>query len=611
MFEFDFTTLRKKKILIEDSKNFNLKFQKLKDVKYFSFLLWGEHCINCQMPKCYKSCGLYSPRFDGKCRTFIDGIIPMKIKNLKNKSVAMITFKPFSCLWTPANLFLFKKNITIMENIFIYNLKVFQNLSVKKNYILRILKNLILKLNYNFFKCFIKILNFFSFYRNFKPNFFLIEVINPNIFDVGMKISFISKKNQIYEWATSLEPDFNRFFISVKNILNSIKYKSFKSIQLSILRNEPTKLLFVQLNFIHFPERLINKFEKKKKIKCLIWDLDNTIWDGIFVENSNSISIPKLKENIREILEELNKRGILLSIVSKNNYEEIKPILQKLDLWNYFIFPKINWKPKSINIKEIKDSLNIGFDSIGFIDDSEFELNEVKTNLPEVQCYNAKNYKNLLNLPEFAGSKTSIANKRKQLYKTEIKRKELLEQSNNYIEYLKKCKIKLYLSKPKINDFSRIHELIQRTNQMNFSGNRYNQNQIKEILKNNQIKKIIINVKDKYGDYGIVGFCTFSLDPMNKKVQINDLTFSCRVKSKNIEQKFISFMAYFYRRIGYEMLEINYNKTPRNKHLSHILKELNFIFRKGEKPKLFLKNLNLSKYYYLKIKFDWSIFNLR
>ena len=115
-----------------------------------------------------------------------------------------------------------------------------------------------------------------------------------------------------------------------------------------------------------------------KKIKCLVWDLDNTLWDGILLEDGDVV----LREGITDILKELDRRGILLSIASKNNREDALEKLREFGIDEYFIYPQIGWGSKADSISEIAASLNISTDTFAFIDDQPSEREEVKFVLP-------------------------------------------------------------------------------------------------------------------------------------------------------------------------------------------------------------------------------------
>jgi len=102
-----------------------------------------------------------------------------------------------------------------------------------------------------------------------------------------------------------------------------------------------------------------------KKIKCLVWDLDNTIWDGVILEDGDVV----LKDGIIDIIKTLDERGVLQSIASRNNFKDAYDKLLEFGISEYFLYPQINWNSKSESIKSIAKDLNIGIDSFAFVDD--------------------------------------------------------------------------------------------------------------------------------------------------------------------------------------------------------------------------------------------------
>src|SRR5678815_3970601 len=112
-----------------------------------------------------------------------------------------------------------------------------------------------------------------------------------------------------------------------------------------------------------------------KEVKCVVWDLDNTIWNGTLLESD----VVRLKPKVADVIRELDSRGILQSIASKNNYEDAMTKLSELAIEQYFLYPEIHWNPKSESISNIQRNMNIGIDTILFIDDQPFERDEVSS----------------------------------------------------------------------------------------------------------------------------------------------------------------------------------------------------------------------------------------
>src|ERR1051326_591513 len=118
-------------------------------------------------------------------------------------------------------------------------------------------------------------------------------------------------------------------------------------------------------------------------VKCLVWDLDNTLWNGTVVEDGDVT----LSEQVRAVIVELDSRGILQSVASKNDHDLAWGKLEQLGIAEYFVLPRIGWGPKSAAVRDIADRLSFAYPTIAFIDDQPTERAEVTYHLPEVRCY--------------------------------------------------------------------------------------------------------------------------------------------------------------------------------------------------------------------------------
>jgi FkbH-like protein len=298
----------------------------------------------------------------------------------------------------------------------------------------------------------------------------------------------------------------------------------------------------LQIAYAGFAVRKLKETEQKeksgKKIKLLVMDLDNTVWDGIVIETADSEKTLNLLPGVRETLEELDRRGILLSVAGKGNETDSRRMLEKYGLWDLMLFPQINWEPKSINIRRIVENLNIGMDTVAFIDDSEFEISEVKTSLPEVRVYRASDFPRLIEFDEFKVPVTEESKRRRMLYKAEIRRQsEFTASRMSYDEFLASCRMEMTLLHLDTANRERVYELVQRTNQLNFSANHYSRSQLDEILRNREFIPVVVSCSDRFGDYGIVGFAL--LRCKNNTLEVVDMMFSCRVQGKKVEHSFL------------------------------------------------------------------------
>ena len=187
----------------------------------------------------------------------------------------------------------------------------------------------------------------------------------------------------------------------------------------------------------------------------------------------------KLKPEIDADHPELDGRGILHSVASKNNHDALSGA-QKFGLTEYFLCPQISWQPKSEGIAAIARQLNIGRESLLFIDDSPFELEEVRSVYPDVRGLDALKVRDLLEMAECQGAVTAESQGRRKMYQVEAKRQVNAQGfGTDYLAFLRDCRIRLVIQPMNEENLERVHELTQRTNQMNFSGNRYHRDTLK------------------------------------------------------------------------------------------------------------------------------------
>ncbi|MCL5260275.1 MAG: HAD-IIIC family phosphatase [Gammaproteobacteria bacterium] len=268
----------------------------------------------------------------------------------------------------------------------------------------------------------------------------------------------------------------------------------------------------------------------EKKIKCVVWDLDNTLWDGTLLEGDQL----SLKENAVNIIKTLDGRGILNSIASKNEYNLAMDKLKNFGLDSYFLYPQINWNAKHFSVKQIAESINIGADSLAFIDDQEFELDEVRHSLPEVCCINSENMDDILQMPEMNPRFiTQDSRIRRQMYQSDIKRKEIEDNFEGpQQDFLASLAMKFTILNATENDLQRAEELTIRTHQLNTTGYTYSYEELRDFINSDKHLLLISSLDDKYGTYGKIGL---SLIEKNEEFwNIKLLLMSCRVMSRGV-----------------------------------------------------------------------------
>ena len=314
--------------------------------------------------------------------------------------------------------------------------------------------------------------------------------------------------------------------------------------------------------------------------KCIILDLDNTLWKGIVGEGKIKINEKENRPFLdfqRELLS-LNKKGVLLAINSNNNFEDSIKVVEKKEMIlkkDNFASIKINWDNKVENIKEIAKELNIGLDSLVFIDDSKTNQEMVRSFLPEVYVVDLPEdhvlYSNCLRDLKFFNKELTKEDLTKtKMYLEENKRKESRLLYKDLDSFIKGLNIKVTFGEN--NELLRIAQLTQKTNQFNFTTKRYTEDDIKNFINNGYLVKYI-NVKDKFGDYGITGVMIIK---RGKIWEVDTFLLSCRILGKKIEYSFLKEIA---KESGGKKIYADFIKTQKNKPAEDFL---NKVFEKRD-----------------------------
>lgn len=545
-----------------------------------SALPWGEHCTECVWPSCYKSCEFYDPRPDQKCRRFDQGYFSFKYPKSVNGYILRITFKKWAKLLAKSNLKVFPlKYARLLESasqntsLIVSNLRSFKKI---RAVLIRLIAKLRNKVNSQFVQ------------RNkkFKNTFFICEIYQDQVPDIGLfsnsltlviKSSGSNDQVLIYEKKLDLKKGYNLFAITHSELSKIVDNKNCITFELTPNFGTDSPLYFGVIDFVEFK---IPKYISEKQIKCIVWDLDNTIWQGVLLEDDPDSLV--VKPYITNLLSELNNHGIVCSIASKNNQKDAVNLLKKFNLDDYFVFPQISLNPKSMMIDEIAGKLNISKSSLLFVDDQTFEIEEVLSSDASIQTMNAKYYLSLFSLPQLKTNPTDESKKRKQYYaENELRSDDLKRNSGDYLNYLKTCKIKIFLSELNLQNINRIHELTQRTNQLNFSGQRFTFEKLSTLINNPCFETFVILCEDRFGSYGITGFSLIE----KKLNKVTDLMFSCRLQGKKIEHAFLEYLIQRTVKKNMQNLSVKYKQTDKNVFLRKVFDELEFI--PNEKGDLF------------------------
>lgn len=270
--------------------------------------------------------------------------------------------------------------------------------------------------------------------------------------------------------------------------------------------------------------------EKRKPVKLLIWDLDNTLWDGTILEDS----AVRLREGVREALALLDQRGILHSIASKNDHETAMQKLREFGLDEYFLYPQINWNSKAANVQSIVQSINIGMDAVAFMDDDPFEREEVSHSLPDVLVLDATALAGLAQREEFIPPFiTEDSARRRHMYRADMERKKAEDEFvGPQEEFLASLKMRFELSPASEDDLQRAEELTVRTHQLNTTGYTYSYEELNAFRHSPNHLLFIASLKDRFGDYGKIGLALVEKGAQVWTVKL--LLMSCRVMSRGV-----------------------------------------------------------------------------
>jgi methoxymalonate biosynthesis protein len=297
-----------------------------------------------------------------------------------------------------------------------------------------------------------------------------------------------------------------------------------------------------------------------KTVKCLIWDLDNTLWDGTILED---LEVDPF-EGVPEVIAELDARGILQSVSSKNDADLAWGRLEKLGLAEYFVLPKIGWGRKSDAVRDIAEQLQFAHDTIAFIDDQPAERAEVQYHLPEVRCYPADQVSALPGLPEFTPATITVDTwRRRQMYQANFERGSAQAAfAGSDHDFLRSLNLVMRIGVATGDELSRVEELTLRTSQMNATGIHYSDADLRALLADQDHEVLVTTLTDRFGPHGAVGVLLLEKHPRVWHLKL--LATSCRVVSFGAGSVILGWLTDQAARAGAHLVA-DFRATPRNR----------------------------------------------
>ncbi len=275
-------------------------------------------------------------------------------------------------------------------------------------------------------------------------------------------------------------------------------------------------------------------------VKLVVWDLDDTLWEGTLSEGP--VLLPHAHA---DLVRTLNRRGIVNAICSKNDAADARSRLEAASLWDEFVFARIDWTPKGARVAAIVEDARLRAPDVLFVDDLALNREEVRQAVPGIQTAGPEILEGLLDRPEFAGKDDHQLSRLQQYRVLESKLADRQSSSEGNEAFLRSCQIRVGVFTDVVGEEERLFELANRTNQLNFTKRRLDWEQFTSMLHDPGYECGYVQVRDRYGEYGICGFYARSLDDD----VLCDFLFSCRILHMGVEQ-------WLYDHLGRPSLEV-------------------------------------------------------
>lgn len=301
--------------------------------------------------------------------------------------------------------------------------------------------------------------------------------------------------------------------------------------------------------------------KKSKAVKCVVWDLDHTVWDGILLEDGD---VPP-RPGVLDIIRTLDERGILQSVASRNDGDAAMVRLRALGIDEFFLYPQINWNAKGQNVAQIAKSLNIALDTFLFVDDQPFEREEVQHTCPDVRVLDAATLDGVLERPDLNPEFiTDDSRNRRRLYMADIQRNDAeADFAGPSEDFLRSLEMRFTLGPCDEADLQRAEELTQRTNQLNTTGYTYDYAELNAFRTSSGHVLMVAGLEDRFGTYGKIGLALIEkTSPEAWTLKL--LLMSCRVMSRGVGTIMMSHIMQLAKEAG-AILRAEFKPNGRNR----------------------------------------------
>ena len=415
-------------------------------------------------------------------------------------------------------------------------------------------------------------------------NYFSAISLSPRAI-LSTKEEMIEKELNIY---LSTIQNRNLFLVNIDKIISLLGIDAAIDYRMFRIAKAPYKYIFLS-NYLSRVAPIVNTVLGNKK-KVLVADCDNTLWKGVIGEDGvNGVSI---FSGVQRKIVSLVENGVLLCLSSKNNPEDVEEVLEKnkdMVLTNeHILLKKVSWQDKASSLRELSEELNLGLDSFVFIDDSDFEINLVKSQLPQVDCFQVpkSDYAYEQMIDEIANmfvnlSSTKEDKERTSLYKMDLESKKAIDSFENIEDFLRSLDLQLKIFINEGSHIERVAQLTQKTNQFNLTTRRYTESIIEKFVGDKNSLVITGEVSDKFGHRGLTAVAIVILK--GNSAYVDTLLLSCRILGRRIEDRFILEILKILGERDVTFIESEYVHTKKNQQVVLFWDKFGFVSKnKGD-----------------------------
>jgi amino acid adenylation domain-containing protein/FkbH-like protein len=329
---------------------------------------------------------------------------------------------------------------------------------------------------------------------------------------------------------------------------------------------------------------------QRPAFKVIVLDCDQTLWAGVCGEDGpKGIRLDPSRQALQEFMRAQHEAGMLLCVSSKNNEEDVAAVFsQRMEMplrRDHFAGWRVNWRPKSENLKALAHELRLGLDSFIFVDDNPLECAEVEANCGEVLTLQLPESPELI--PQFLKHcwafdhlKLSAEDRqRSALYKQDQKREQFRSETSGLGDFLAGLNLKVGMEVMSDSQLIRASQLTQRTNQFNFTTRRRTESELQAVRQGDKHQVLTVSVSDRFGDYGLVGMMIWQTAA--GALEVDTFLLSCRVLGRGVEHQMLARLGKMALRQGLDLVDIHFVPSAKNRPAFNFLESVAAQYRQS------------------------------